>query len=273
MFALVATMFTACTKNYNYNYEIENVTVTLDANEMIAIVEKDFSKSSVAKYNKVASLTPMAMSTTATTDDYEHQFPTSYKAYFVSKETKGEYTKDQVVKVIDVEAGENTITIPKLNYDIYVTNYSQEGEWYKWNNAVDQLPQTSDELYLYGKNNINYSVVTTGEVEVFNPYAAVMIRNNQWVNGVPTSYDTGQDYFLTLSSSWYVLYIRNDNTNTKVPIEIAGNPNTHYTLKRKIEANNIYQYTIDGSVPVLGDGNLGIIVKPFEKVIEETIKL
>lgn len=255
MFAAVS-----CTEKTNiYNIEIENVTVKLNSKELLNTVIKPFGKYA---------------STGATpTDEYEHVFPGGYKAYFVSKETKGEYTVGQLVKVIDVVAGGNTITVPKLNYDIYVTNYEKEGDWYTWNDAIEQLPQTSTEIYLYGKNTINYSTVTEGTVELVNPYAAVMIYNNQWINGTPLSYDTNQSYFSTPSGSWFVLYVRNSNTNTKIPISIAGNPNQHYTLNKNIEANNIYQYTIDGSVPLLEDGDLNIVVLPFEKIIKETIKL
>lgn len=248
----------SCTKNENNYYTVENVTVSLNSKELLETVVKPFEK--------WASLSATSNS------EYTHVFPSSYKAYFVSKETKGEYTDGQLVKVIDVVSGGNTITIPKLNYDVYVTNYDTAADkWYTWSNAVEQLPQSSAELYLYGKNNIDYSTVTEGTVELANPYAAVMIKNNQWVNGTPKFYGDGKDYFI--GGSWYIRYIRTGNTNTQIPINIAGNPNTNYTLNRSIEANNIYQFTIDGSVPVLEDGNLGIIVKPFEKVIEETIKL
>lgn len=250
--------FASCTKTENNYITVENVTVQLNSKELLETVVKPFGK--------------MRASTTASASDYTHVFPATYKAYFVSKETKGEYTVGQVVKVIDVVAGGNTITIPKLNYDIYITNYEHSADkWYTWSNAIDQLPQSSTKLYLYGKNNIDYSTVTEGTVELSNPYAAVMVRDNRWVNGTPKFYGDGRDY--TKVTGWHLLYIRTGNTNTQIPISIAGNPNTHFTLKRVIEANNIYQYTIDGSVPDLNDGNLGVIVKPFEKVIEETIKL
>ncbi len=255
---LLIVSLSSCTKTENHYYTVENVTVSLNSKELLETVVKPFGK--------------MRASTTASTPEYKHVFPSSYKAYFVSKETKGEYTTGQVVKVIDVVAGGNTITIPKLNYDIYITNYEHSADkWYTWSNAVEQLPQSSTELYLYGKNNIDYSTVTEGTVELSNPYAAVMIRDNRWVNGTPKFYGDGRDY--TKVTGWYLLYFRTGNTNTMVPINIAGNSNTHFTLNRVIEANSIYQFIIDGSVPDLNDGNLGVIVKPFEKVIEETIKL
>lgn len=258
LFAFILGMvaFSSCTKTENHYYTVENVTVQFKSKELLETIVKPFGKTA---------------STTTAATEYEHLFPSSYKAYFVSKETKGQYTSGQVVKVIDVTAGSNTITIPKLNYDVYVTNYTHSAEkWYTWNNAIDQLPQSSHVLYLYGKNNIDYSTVLEGQVELTNPYAAVMIENNQWVNGVPKFYGDGKDYFSV--TGWYVNYIRTGNTNTQIPISIPGNPNQNYTLTRTIKANEIYQFTINGGV-LDQNGNLGIVVQPLVKVTKETINL
>lgn len=258
LFAFILGMvaFSSCTKTENHYYTVENVTVQFKSKELLETVVKPFGKSA---------------STTTAVTEYEHVFPSSYKAYFVSKETKGQYTEGQVVKVIDVTAGTNTITVPKLNYDVYVTNYTHSAEkWYTWNNAIDQLPQSSHVLYLYGKNRIDYSTALEGQVELTNPYSAVMIEKNQWVSGVPTFYGDNKDYAIV--TGWYLNYIRTGNTNTKVPISIAGNPNQNYTLTRTIKANEIYQFTINGGV-LDQNGNLGIVVQPLIKVTKETINL
>lgn len=253
------SVFTACEKSevITNNYNIEYVNVTLDATELVAIVEKPMTKAS----------------TRSTTAEYQHKFPESYTAYFVSKETKGEFKEGDIVDSLTVNSGSNTIRIPKLKYKVYVTNYKHKADkWYTWGDAVEQLPRSSDALYLIGNNEIDYSTVTTGEVELTNPYAAVMIKKNKWTNGTPTHYDNGNKPYELVKGDWYLLYIRSNKTNTKVPISIAGNPNETYTLDKPIQGNNIYQYTIDGSV--LNGGNLGIIVKPFEKdIIKETINL
>lgn len=253
---LGVALFTSCTKNETFVYNIENVTVQFNSKELLETKVKPLGKSA---------------STNPTTSEYEHVFPTSYKAYFVSKQTKGQYTQGQVVKVIDVVAGGNTITIPKLDYDVYVTNYTHSAEkWYTWNNAIEQLPQSSHVLYLYGKNRIDYSTVLEGQVELTNPYSAVMIEKNQWVSGVPTFYGDGKDY--SSVTGWYLNYIRTGNTNTKVPISISGNSNQHYTLNKPIKANEIYQFTINGGV-LDQNGNLGIVVQPLVKIHKETINL
>lgn len=254
--ALLITLV-SCTKNENNYYTVENVTVQLNSKELLETVVKPF-KASTKK------------SSTSSTTEYEHQFPSSYTAYFISKETKGQYASGQLVRTINVNPGNNTITIPKLDYDIIVTNYTKEGDWYTWNDAIQQLPQTSHELYLYGKNNIDYSTVTEGTVELTNPYAAVMITDNQWVSGTPKSYDTNQEYFN--NSGWYILYIRNGNTNTMIPVFNNG-ISSSFTLTRDIKANYIYQFNVYGDIDDLNNGNFWIIAKPFEKTIKEIINL
>lgn len=262
---LATTLLISCgddiTNNYN-TYNVEDVTVQLDAQSLITSAESPFQGKGITFDNS-----------------YVHIMPTSYKAYFVADETRGQYTQGQVVKTITVTEGMNSITIPKLKFKVYVTNYlkpngneSQPNAWYTWSTAVDQLPQTSHTLNLYGFNSIDYSINTVGSVTVTNPYSAVMIKANQWVNGVPMSYDTQQNYFLDSTTNWYILYIRNNNTNTKVPISIPGNPNTHYTLSKSIVANKIYQYEINGNVGDI-DGNLNIVVAPLEEGVAEVIDL
>lgn len=243
---IAAIMLLSCTKEVTKIYVVENVTVSLKATPKIEVVENSFRSASS-----------------------QHEFPTSYKAYFVSNETKGEYQAGQLVRTIDASPGTQEITIPKLNYTVYVTNYEQGGVWYTWNNATEQLPQSSDKLYLYGKNQIDYSKVAEGQVEVINPYSAVMIENNRWVKPTPKFYGDGKEY--TLKDGWWLLYIRTGNTNTTIPTNIP-NFNQNYELKKAIQPNKIYQYTIDASVDEL-NGNFSVIVKEFEDTIRETIKI
>lgn len=166
-----------------------------------------------------------------------------------------------------------------MKVKVYATNYikpngneMQPNAWYTWSTAVDQMPQTSTTLNLLGSSSIDYSAVTVGQVVMTNPYSAVMIKKNTWVTSAPMSYDTNTDYFLDIATDWYILYIRNNNTNTKIPISIPGNPNQNYTLSRAIQANKIYQYQINGNV--LEDaGNLTITVTPLEEGVTEQIDL
>lgn len=264
-FALGSTLLTSCgddiTNNYN-TYEIENVTVSLDAQALITSAESPFQAKGIAFDST-----------------YVHQMPTSYNAYFVADETRGQYTQGQVVKTITVNSGMNSVTVPKIKTKVYVTNYlkpngneNQPNAWYTWNDAIQQLPQTSTTLNLYGFSSIDYSTVKVGTVTLTNPYAAVMIKKNQWVNGIPKSYATSENYFLDNATNWYILYIRNNNTNTEIPISIPGNPNQTYKLSKSITANKIYQYEINGNVGDV-DGNLNIVVAPLEQGVAEQIDL
>lgn len=262
--ALIAIAFVSCSEDTtvnNFYGEVEERTVEFSAKSFITESESPFQAKGGTFDNS-----------------YVHQLPTTFKAYFVADENKGQYSIGQVVKVYDVANGQNTITIPKMKFKVYVTNYLKPNgnemnpnAWYVWNDAIAQMPQTTTELYMYGKNDIDYTTNVSGQVEVKNPYAAVMIKNNVWVSGAPTSYDTNQAYALVGNNSWYNLYIRNTNTNTKIPINIPGNPNQSYTLSKTIQANKIFQYTIDGNV-IEDDGNLNIVTVPFENGTAEVIK-
>lgn len=262
---LVAVGLSSCSKTEVYNVTVENVTVNLNSKELLETVVKPFGKLASTGGEPV-------------TDDYDHHFPSTYKAYFVSKETRGEYMENEVIKIIDVKSGDNEITIPKLNYTVYVTNYEKDElpytkfAWYTYPDALEQLPRTSHQLYLWGKSDIDYSEVESGTVELINPYAAVMIRNNNWVNGFPKSYDTQQNYLLTSNQVWYIIYTRGNNTNTKVPLKIREDLTKQLTLSYDIVPNQIYQYTIISPVDNTSEANLGITVKGFSQIIQQDIK-
>lgn len=253
MAALCLLLFSSCsdklvTNNYD---ETEYVTVTLAAKTIISSSEQPF----------------MARARAAT----EHPIPTDFTAYLVANESKGEYVKEDVVETLDVSSGMNEITIPKMSYTVYITNYEKDGLWYTWPEPIEQLPQTSETLYLFGKNTIDYSESNEGEVEVHNPYAAVMIAKNKWVNGTPKAYNTGQDYLLTSDKKWYSLYLRTKNTNTEIPINIPSYPSPIYVLDRDIEPNKVYRFTVNGQVLKDG-GNLDIIAESFQEGADEEIR-
>lgn len=261
-FALTSTLLVSCGDETTNNIYIGDELVKLDAQALITNAQSPFKGKNPAFDNS-----------------YVHQMPTSYQAYVVADETRGQYTTGQYLKTITVIDGMNSVSLPKMKVKIYVTNYIKPGAnvtannaWYTWSTAIDQLPQTSQTLNLYGFNSIDYATTTVGNVTMTNPYGAVMIKKNQWVNGVPTSYDTNQAYFLDATTNWYILYIRNNNTNTKIPINIPGNPNQFYDLKEPVTANTINQYTINGAVGDIA-GNLGIVVANLIDGIHKQIDL
>ena len=74
------------------------------------------------------------------------------------------------------------------------------------------------------------------------------------------------------TASWHMRYLRATNTNTFVPLNIAGNTNTSYTLSKTISANNIYLYSLNGNVNDVG-GDFNVVVLPFDGEYSETIDL
>lgn len=246
----------SCSKNYHYNITVENVTVQLDAKEMITSVTKPFSKLS-------------SINTLAATE-VEHIVPTSYTAIFVSEEHKGQYTKGDIIARINVEKGGNTITVPKLKYKVIVSNYEfTDSQLSNERGLIKHLPKSVDNLLLLGEADIDYSVETVGTVEVTNPYAAVLILNNQWIKSAPMHYDNGSKKYL-LRNGWYVLYIRDGETgvgiNTGVPV---NDKMKTYTMKNKVKANNVYEYVFNGVGNI--DGNLIVEVEDILKVTHKEI--
>lgn len=251
----------SCSDDTTVNiYQVEEVTVSFGTKNIITESNGTFSKT--ARMNDFDK-------------SYTHTLPTSFTAYFVSKETKGQYTEGEVVKVITVTTGTQEITIPKLEYTIYVTNHVKNDKedkpyaWYTWSDAVSQLPVTSKDILLFGKNIIDYKTVTTGTVSLTNNYSAVMIKNNVSVSGVPTFNTGNTPYTLVDNNNWYLLYIRNNNTSTQIPVSFGNNPK--YQLNKSIEPNKIYQYTLIG----VGDtsGNLTISTTPLIEGNAETLPI
>ena len=249
----------------NYDITVENVTVEFGAKSLLTESSDVLAKGTAQK-------------TTNFDNSYTHTLPTSFKAYFVSTETRGQYTQGQVVKVIDVTTGSQTITIPKLSYNVYVVNYdhptsdeTQPYAWYTWANPEQQLPVTTSNIILFGKSLIDYKTVTTGQVELHNYHSAVMIKNNVAIGGTPT-FNTGNvPYNLVANNDWYLLYIRNATTSTAVPLSFTSPNGTTYQLNKSILANKIYQYTLQAVGDV--DGNLTIVTVPMEEGTAEIIDI
>lgn len=262
MVALGAVFTTSCTRSYNYTIEIENVTVSLDAQKLIAKVEKS----------------PMLLGSTTPlpSEEYEHQFPTQFKAYFVSQETKGQYQQNQVVKIIDVVEGANTVTIPALKYKVIVTNYTFTNTNNLLNQNKEQLPQKSQTLYLYGDNSIDYSTQTTGEVEVKNDYAALQVYKNEVT---PTK---GSDFFDT--PYWYVVYLRDQNgntsisTNIQIPVKRINGSIDNYNSSQSfptLESNKVHKLVFTNDAGNGNGGNLNVVVQEdiLEEIVSKTVTI
>lgn len=256
---LAALILTACSEKSTVNNieDTEFVQVTLSANSFVSSTNNAFRGKSV-EFD----------------ESYSHALPKTFTAYFVANENKGQYRENDLIQTEIINDGSNSVTVPKMSIAIYVTNFDGEetsqNNWYSWNDAVEQLPMTSHELYLYGKNTIDFNKTLSGEVDVYNPYAAVMIKNNEWVAGTPKSYDSNQSY-KAVTADWYNLYIRKTNTNTEVPIK-SVNGNSIYPLQRDIESNRVYQFILNGDVAT-DTGSLTVNVQPLEEGSAEEIDI
>lgn len=266
--ALLALGLVSCSEDTivnNYDITVENVTVEFGAKSIL-------TESSVV----------LARQTSSFDNSYTHVLPTTgFKAYFVSSENRGQYTEGQVVKVIDVTTGDQQITIPKLSYTVYVTNHikndgteDQPYAWYTWQSPETQLPVTTPNILLFGKNTIDYKTVTQGSVSLENFHSAVMIKNTEALSTTQSPFfNTGNvNYNLVVNNTWYLLYIKNSTTSSQVPLafNVSGIGNV-YQLNKPIEANKIYQYVFHAVDDV--EGNLEIITIPLEEGLVEDIDL
>ena len=244
---LLSILIVSCTKEREVIVVVPNVEVHLNMKQYFNVEEGSLFTA------------PTTRST------YEHEYPTTYSAYFVANENKGDYTAGQLVKTINVTKGLQTVVVPKLSYKVYVTNFSKPDapSWYTWEDAVEQIPQGTNTLYLYGMNEINYSTDEYGEVVVKNPYAAVMIQNNR-IPDAPTHYDSNTSYVST-GDGWWLKYIRNNTTNTGIVVEFTNEKKT-ITINDSIEANRIYKYTLSADVPETDtEDNFNVDVEEFEE--------
>lgn len=145
--------------------------------------------------------------------DFVPEVPKQFTAYIVASDI---YSEGWIIKkyTAEVHTGSNYVTIQapdhQVNYTVYVTNYPQNfTDWYIWPDALKQMPESTTELYLYGKSKLNFTSnkngggVLTGEVEMTNPYAAVCVYNNNYVTGNPSDWSGTT----ALSDNWYYLYI------------------------------------------------------------------
>lgn len=273
--ALLALGLVSCSEDTiinNYDIDVEMKEVKFGTKTTLAEADGVFEK---------------AAKGTATDFDtiYKHQAPEFANVIFVADETKGKYTKGQVIEYMNLATNiAHTITIPAIKYKVYATNYTHDmpqkrdmvqGKWYTSNNAFSQMPQSSTTLLLHGSASIDYSVANaTGEVDMVNPYSAVMIRANENVSSTvpPLFYGDNTNYTLVDNNKWYLLYIRANSTNTKVTLAYNVNNVNFVNLTKNIQANKIYQYTYKGIGDSTDDGFI-LNTNPFENGEAQNIDL
>lgn len=200
----------------------DSVTVSLNLNSGIKVSESQSPLSRAAK--TVATRAGSTGSDGNFIPDYSINGTTgAFTAYFVAANSGDGYTKGNIVAVKTglngSEAGAaNTVTVPDIQYDIYVTNYPVTGEkvgdafstYYNTNQSITtgeslsganaqtvQIPLPNDiyknspasqTLYLFGETmGQKFSTATsnTVTVQMYSPYAAVAVsKSNSNVNDV-----------------------------------------------------------------------------------------
>jgi hypothetical protein len=218
----------------------------------------------------------------ATPTNFTATVPSTFTAYFVSETTTSEYAKGAIVRIANVKTGDNSISVPAIPCNIYVTNYAPE-KALSVNATTDaeanvqalenDLPMSSTTLYLFGKTDgVDFSAATSASVTLTNHYAAVCVQNNtnansvNYISGVAfngtgsITYLANTAYVLDTNTPWYYLYIKATDTSNTTLANTSATSNSTITLNssaftkdlqnstwpldKDITADNIYQYTV-----------------------------
>ncbi|MCH3992551.1 MAG: hypothetical protein LKF06_00520 [Prevotella sp.] len=237
---------------------VGNVTVSLNVNSGI---EVSGSSSSMDKstVNSTKTLTTRAGSVDKY-NNFSATIPTSYTAYFVAAKPAKGYSKGAIVQKATVTTTKsNSISVPAIDCNIYVTNYDPytpinidtTATTFKESDVValeDSLPKSSTTLYLYGSSNADFSTPTTGTVvsatvTLTNHYAAVCVSNNKntsstnYVTGVAFNYTSSdysnkelpfreiKDYDKTSdkNNTWFYMYIKAPGTKNNTNVSTTSN--------------------------------------------------
>jgi hypothetical protein len=272
---------------------VGDVTVSLNINPGVKVSESNSSMAQSTTGSASKTLTRAAMtrgdaSTSSAnannpTSSFTPTLPSSFTAYFVATTDEGDYKAGEIVRTATVSTGSNSLKIPAISYQIYVTNYTpsaditggsfkagssdntevyvdslKAGEEGKANleRLEANLPTSSTTLYLFGDSTADFSTTTgttTATVRMVNHYAAVCVAHNDFVNAV--AYDTDSknaDNITTYndggSANWYNLYIRVNSV-----VSDAGTTNSSLTLAN-IAGLSANSKTGDGKITKTTDG-------------------
>ena len=251
----ISGILTSCTKNENYIVDGSGslVTVQLTVKDTISLSKIVPVLNDNNQHSTRASIHTRADD--GTIDDFVPVIPNKYIAYFVAAEDKDSYKTGDIVKIISVNPGNNSITVPDIKYNIYVTNYNNKLS--TENDLIDiqtKLPDASDSLYLSGDTTgVKFNNVNGGKISVSlkNLYAAVAVRNNDLTDGVTFAKDILKPipYVLDTSKKWYYLYIKcpasvTTKTNSTITLKNCGSL-TSYPLNEDIQADHKYEFTLN----------------------------
>lgn len=263
----------SCSKDSSLNNQtaksVGNVTVSLNVNSGIQVSENN---SSMTNSPTRAAKTRAEGGTDFILDLSNYK----YTAYFVAAEKAGDYNVGDLVRKVSVKGGANSISVPAIKYNIYVTNYDPKTAIATGSNqesAVkdleNQLPESSTStLYLFGsQQNADFSNTTdatqnAATVKLTNHYAAICIAVNDFVQSVSyrqTTTANSRTYETSYSknNTWFYMYINTAVTtmpNSTITLQnFSGTtPPKSYDLNKKFDQNsnplvadNVYMFTVN----------------------------
>lgn len=264
------------TANSENSSNVREISLSLNAGIEVSEESNTFYNNSETKVS--------TRSTASIPANFSAELPSQFTAYFVAAEATNEYAKGAIVRKVTVSKGNNNISVPAIKYHIYVTNYDPATTPSADNNSNQEstieaietsLPQNSTTLYLYGKNDADFSSTSSTAnitVALSNHYAAVCVANShvESVNYKNNNINSNQQntaYKLNHEGTWYYMYIKapsSGTTPTDFAIKVKGfshiTNGKEYTFTENVTANNIYQYTVNEK------GGLIITVNAFEGV-------
>ena len=153
-------------------------------------------------------------------DYYQHQIPELFNVYFIPK--KG----GDVLSFENILEGNNEFEITAQEYTVVVTNSDKK--------YAGELPVYSTDLYLFGSKDIDFSKEDEATITVYNPYASIMVVNNESITSVPKV--DGQ--LMKNVGDYFNIY------TTKTSSVYLGINNDQEQVRRKYEINKVYRFIL-----------------------------
>src|SRR5699024_5513433 len=157
--------------------------------------------------------------------EYQHSLPDKFNLFFVNLSNASDYVKFQ-----EVEERTRTYKVAAREWRVVVTNSSETQQV--------QLPRHSTELFLWGEETIDFSNKEEGKVEIGNPYAAVMLVDNNAVQSTPTLDGTQMEDV----GEYFTLYTK-PTQNQNLSFKNYRNKNENHQVG-PFKANQVYRYMV-----------------------------
>ena len=260
--------------------KVDSVTVGLNLNSGIEVTESSSNMGKSTANSANTSLTRAGNTDGSTTDPFnivDNGYSTSYTAYFVSSKDQTinstSYKAGQIVKIKTVKEGNNSLTVPNIEYNIYVTNYTPTTDVTGTSSITltnltegtvgetdiqhieNNLPAYSTTLYLFGQSSgVSLSNNSTVSITLTSEYAAVCVHvDDNYIKDIHYGESSGtasetNKYATDKTGKWYYMYIKPTLSNSTIDLAksmyVNGTSTSTYSLNQTISANTVYKYTI-----------------------------